>query len=122
MSAWVNLAAISANASSRDTSHWATDAQVGAVAGWLGKQIQEVLAQRLGISVGKKRLRDLRLQFLNDVLPANAYLQGNGPITSTKQISFGDASAVLDWLGDNSAADDMAAWLMEQVPHTAEMF
>lgn len=123
MSAWVNLAAISVNAGSGDTSRRATDAQVGAVAGWLGKQIQEMLITRLGLQVGPERLRDLRLQFLNDVLPTNAFLPGDGLIISTKQISFGDASAVLDWLATDSAADDMVAWLGEQeLPYTEEMF
>jgi hypothetical protein len=120
MSAWSNLAAISVSAASRDRGLLVTKPQVGAVAGWLNKQIQRTLANRLGLSVDKGLLRSLRLQLLNDVLPAR---NEDEFITSTKQISFAEASAILDWLNSSSAAEDMAAWLMEQdLPYAEEMF
>ena len=123
MGAWTNLAAIAINASSGDAHSWATKKQVGSVAGRLGQLIIDVLTNQLGLSMGKKSLRDLRLSFLNDVLRRVQMWGGKGPITTTKQLSFGAASAVIDWLESDSAAEDMAAWLGEQeLPYTEEMF
>lgn len=124
MSAWTNLAAIGVNAGIGDTNNWATKKQVGAIAGRLGKLVETVLANQMGLSVGKDMTRGLRLLFLNDALAGiDSWGGGGGPITTTKQLSFGAASAVLDWLEGSSAAEDMKAWLMEQgLPYAEVLF
>jgi hypothetical protein len=123
MGSWANLVAISINASSGSADNWATKKQVGAIAGRLGKHIKAILLGR-GLSMGKEAIRDLRLRFLNDVLAGVRLWSGDGGdvILTTSQLSFGAASAVIDWLESGSAAEDMATWLKEQkLPYTEEM-
>lgn len=122
MGAWTNLAAIHVNMSHGNTNNWATQKQIGSIAGRLSKHIKVLLSDQC-LSMGKEGIRNLRIQFLNDALGDGGCWEGNGPILTTSQLSFGAANAVLDWLESGSAAEDLTDWLAEQdLPYAEEMF
>lgn len=103
--------------------------QAGTVAGLLDKMIGETLEHKAGATFGQAWIRDnVRLPFLNWLFE-NATYAGEyythkraNPIASANDLTAGEAHAILQWLGLDTAEDDLWGWIeVQDIPHSERL-
>lgn len=98
----------------------ATPRQAGAVAGWLNALIKDAFEHELGLDAGGGLIRQTRIALLDWLFGAADYdtMRYGARIQSARDLTFAEASAVLDWLQAGQALRDVRRWITE---HAGEL-
>lgn len=91
--------------------------QVETVAWKLDSLLKQAAEHELGAELGDGMVRKARLAFLNTLFGSAEYrtIRYGGEIASAADLTFAEASALLDWAFTDRAEDDLALWLRDNV-------